>query len=102
MQNDAELRVKHVGGTLEHVKNVTVNLHALTTHTLATMEQECQVTSHAAGHSHPSSLSCILASFTIRSAQYSMYQLHVECEVWSSSPKGQDSFQGFCVVAKLL
>ncbi|KAL3133016.1 hypothetical protein ABBQ38_006925 [Trebouxia sp. C0009 RCD-2024] len=40
--NDAEVRVRDVGGSLERVKNVTVNLHALTTHTLAAMEQECQ------------------------------------------------------------
>ena len=45
MQNDSEARVRDVGGSLERVKNVTVNLHALTTHTLDEMQQECQVAS---------------------------------------------------------
>lgn len=65
VQNDAEVRVRDVGGSLERVKNVTVNLHALTTHTLAAMEQECQVASCAAGHSHSFLPGCILAPFTV-------------------------------------
>lgn len=45
VQDDSEGQVRDVGGGLERVKNMTVNLHALTTHTLSEMEQKCQVAS---------------------------------------------------------
>ena len=43
VQDESEVPVRDVGGSLERVRNVTVNLHALTTHTLSDMEQDCQV-----------------------------------------------------------
>lgn len=43
VQDESEVPVRDVGGSLERVRNVTVNLHALTAHTLSDMEQDCQV-----------------------------------------------------------
>lgn len=43
MQDGAEVAGKGVGGSLERVKHTTLNLHALTAHTLAEMDDQCQV-----------------------------------------------------------
>lgn len=46
VQDESEVLVRDVGGSLERVRNVTVNLHALTAHTLSDMEQVYQVVQH--------------------------------------------------------
>ena len=46
VQDESEVPSRDVGGSLERVKNVTVNLRALTVHTLSDMEQDCQVAKH--------------------------------------------------------
>ena len=43
VQDESEVAVRDVRGSLERVKNVVVNLRALTTHTLSDMDQEWQV-----------------------------------------------------------
>ena len=42
-QDDSQVTAGAVGGCMERVKSVTANLQALTTHTLAVMEETCQV-----------------------------------------------------------
>ena len=46
VQDESEAPVRDVGGSLERVKHVTVNLRALTVQTLSDMEQDCQVAKH--------------------------------------------------------
>lgn len=43
VQDASEVPVRDVGGSLERVRNVTVNLHALTAQTLTDMEKLFQV-----------------------------------------------------------
>ena len=46
VQDESKMPVKEVRGSLERLKNVTVNLRALTFYTLSDMELNCQVVKH--------------------------------------------------------
>ena len=45
-ESEVPVPVRDVEGSLERVKNATVNLRALTVHTLSDMEKDCQVANH--------------------------------------------------------